>query len=109
MTIAEGPLSNLGDLTKPATILIEKISEAVGGIFKPYQMVRVAKAEAEVGRIQAGAQIEISDLHRRAIHRFLEEEAKKQRYAANMGKAVGAGGKPAPNLFERNRKSFVRS
>ncbi|CAG0986006.1 hypothetical protein MTYP_02018 [Methylophilaceae bacterium] len=74
----ENPLAKLGDLTKPATVLIEKISDAVGGVFKPYQIVRIAKAEAEAGRIQAEAQIQVTDLHRRAMHRFLEEEAKKQ-------------------------------
>jgi hypothetical protein len=74
----ENPLAKLGDLTKPATVLIEKISEAVGGVFRPYQIVRIAKAEAEAGRIQAEAQIQVTDLHRRAMHRFLEEEAKKQ-------------------------------
>ena len=67
----------LGDLTKPATVLIEKISDAVGGVFKPYQIVRVAKAEAEANQIQAESQIQVTDLHRRAMHRFLEEEAKK--------------------------------
>ena len=36
---------NLGDLSKPATVLIEKISDAIGGIFKPYQIKRIAKAE----------------------------------------------------------------
>ena len=72
------PLPVLGDLSKPATVLIEKISDAVGGIFKPYQLVRVAKAEAEVGRIEAESRIQITDLQRRAMHRFLEEEAKKQ-------------------------------
>jgi len=71
-------LINLGDLTKPATVLVEKISDAVGGLFKPYQMIRVARAEAEVDRIRAESQIQITDLHRRAMHRFLEEEAKKQ-------------------------------
>lgn len=76
--MTDNPLAKLGDLTKPATILIEKISDAVGGIFKPYQMVRVAKAESEASRIQAESQIQITDLHRRAMHRFLEEEAKKQ-------------------------------
>lgn len=70
---------NLGDLSKPATVLIEKISDAIGGVFKPYQIVRVAKAEAEAERIRAESQIQISDLHRRAFHRFLEEEAKKQK------------------------------
>jgi hypothetical protein len=74
----ENPIAKLGDLTKPATVLIEKISEAVGGIFKPYQIVRIAKAEAEADRIRAESQIQVTDLHRRAMHRFLEEEAKKQ-------------------------------
>lgn len=74
----ENPIAKLGDLSKPATVLIEKISDAVGGIFKPYQIVRVAKAEAEANRIQAESQIQVTDLHRRAMHRFLEEEAKKQ-------------------------------
>jgi len=71
-------LAGLGDLTKPATVLIEKISDAVGGIFKPYQIVRVAKAEAEAERIRAESQVQITDLHRRAMHRFFEEEAKRQ-------------------------------
>ena len=71
-------MANIGDLTKPATVLIEKISDAVGGIFKPYQMVRVARAEAEAERIRAEAQIQITDLQRRAMYRFLQEEANKQ-------------------------------
>lgn len=74
----ENPIAKLGDLTKPATVLIEKISDAVGGVFKPYQIVRVAKAEAEASLIQAESHIQVTDLHRRAMHRFLEEEAKKQ-------------------------------
>lgn len=69
---------NLGDLAKPATVLIEKISEAVGGIFKPYQIRRVALAEADAGRIEAAAKIEITELQRRAMARFFAEEAKKQ-------------------------------
>ena len=69
---------NLGDLTKPATVLIEKISDAVGGIFQPYQIKRIAHADAEAGIIRAQGEIEISDLQRRAMHRFIAEEAKKQ-------------------------------
>src|SRR6266404_7221171 len=74
----ESSLINLGELSKPATVLVEKISDAVGGIFKPYQIVRAAKAEAQADRVRAEGQIEISDLQRRAFHRFLNEEAKKQ-------------------------------
>jgi hypothetical protein len=76
--MADNTLVKLVDLTKPATVLIQKISAAVGGIFEPWQIVRVAKAEAEADRIRAESQIEITDLHRRAMRRFLEEEAKKQ-------------------------------
>lgn len=76
--MSDNPIAKLGDLSKPATTLIEKISEAVGGVFKPYQIVRVAKAEADADRIRAQSQIEVTDLQRRAMHRFLVEEAKRQ-------------------------------
>jgi hypothetical protein len=69
---------SLGELAKPATVLIEKISEAIGGIFRPYQIKRVAQAEAEAERIKAMTQVELTDLHRRAMYRFIAEEAKKQ-------------------------------
>jgi len=73
-----GGLINLGELSKPATVLIEKISEAIGGIFRPYQLRRIAQAEGEAEKIRALSQIEITELQRRAIQRFVVEEAKKQ-------------------------------
>lgn len=69
----------VGDLSKPADTLIKKISNAVGGIFKPYQIKRVAKAEAEAALIKAQTEIQVTDLHRRAMHRFVEEEANRQK------------------------------
>lgn len=69
---------NLGKLSKPADTLIKKVSSAIGGIFEPWQIKRVAKAEAEASLIKDRAEIEITDLHRRAMHRFVEEEAKRQ-------------------------------
>ncbi|HEY9833550.1 MAG TPA: DUF2806 domain-containing protein [Stenomitos sp.] len=69
---------SLGDISKPADTLINKISEAVGGIFAPFQIKRIAKAEAEAAIIKAHTEIEITDLHRRAMHRFVEEEAQRQ-------------------------------
>ena len=72
-------LINLGEISKPATVLVEKISDAVGGLFKPYQIRRVSEAEADAEIIRAQAQIEITDLQRRAITRFIGEEAKKQK------------------------------
>ncbi len=74
----ENSIINLGDLSKPATALIEKIAEAVGGIFLPYQITRTAKAEAEANLIRANSEIQVTDLHRRAMHRFVMEESIKQ-------------------------------
>jgi len=71
-------LVNLGQLSKPADTLIKKVSSAVGGIFEPWQIKRVAKAEAEASLIKAKTEIEITVLHRRAMHRFVEEEANRQ-------------------------------
>jgi hypothetical protein len=75
---ATSSIVNLGELTKPATVLIEKISEAIGGIFRPYQIRRIAEAEAQASSIKAISQIEITELQRRALYRFFSEEAKKQ-------------------------------
>lgn len=72
-------LINLGDIAKPADTLIKKVSKAVGGIFEPYQIKRLAKAEAEAAVIKAQAEIQVTELHRRAMHRFIEEEAQKQK------------------------------
>ena len=76
---------NFGNLAKPAIILIEKISDAVGGIFKPLQIKRIAKAEAVAEKIKALTKIEISDLEQRGLQRFAHEEGKKQ---ANMESIV---------------------
>jgi hypothetical protein len=73
-----GGLINLGELSKPATVLIEKISDAIGGIFRPYQIRRISEAEAEAEKLRAVSQIEITALQERAIRRFFVEEAKKQ-------------------------------
>lgn len=71
-------LVSLGDLTKPATVLIERIADAVGGGFRPYQIKRLAKAEAEAEKIKALANIEITEIQQRALVRLIEEEGKKQ-------------------------------
>lgn len=97
----ESSLINLGELSKPATVLVEKISDAVGGIFKPYQIVRVAKAEAQADRVRAESQIEISDLQRRAFHRFLNEEAIKQ------GNIEEITGRALPLLKEESKPNEV--
>ncbi|PIB50498.1 hypothetical protein AOA57_08745 [Pseudomonas sp. 2588-5] len=77
--MAEGnSLINLGDISKPATVLIEKVSAAVGVVFEPRRLKRMARAEVEVEKIKALAKIELSDIEQRAIERFVSQEARKQ-------------------------------
>lgn len=71
-------LIDLNAISKPAVALLDKISKAVGGVFKPFQIVRIAKAEAEAEVIRAKSNIQVTELQRRAVQRFLKEEAKKQ-------------------------------
>ena len=72
-------LVKLGDFGKPANTLVKKISDAVGGIFAPHQTRRLAKAEAEAALTKAQSDIQITDLRRRAVHRWIEEEAQRQK------------------------------
>ena len=72
-------LVNLGNLTKPADTLVKKISNAVGVLFEPRQIIRIAEAKAEAAKIEAQSEIEITDLHRRAACRWIGEEAQRQR------------------------------
>ena|SRR5580765_7124510 len=69
---------NIGELSKPAAVLVEKIADAIGGLARPWQIRRVAEAEAEAEKIHAVAQIEITKLQRRAVTRLIAEEARKQ-------------------------------
>lgn len=77
MSDASG-LINFGDISKPATVLIEKISNAVGVLYEPRRIKKMAEAEAEADKIKALASIELNDIQQRAIDRFVQQEAKKQ-------------------------------
>jgi hypothetical protein len=78
-------LINIGELSKPATVLIEKISDAVGGIFKPYQIVRIAKAEAQAEKVRVEGEIEISDLQRHAFQKSEGDTSEHSSTAASPG------------------------
>jgi hypothetical protein len=66
-------LIDLGELSKPVTVLVEKLADAVEGFCDPYQKVRKARAEAKAERIRAIARIEIADLYRRAAQEFSKD------------------------------------
>src|SRR5262249_33204038 len=53
-------------------------SDAIVGLARPWQTIRVAEAEAEAREIQARSEIKVTALQKRAMRRFLGEEAKRQ-------------------------------
>ncbi len=94
---------SLGKLSKPADTLIKKVSLAVGGIFEPWQITRLAKANAKADLIGAESEIEVSDLHRRAMHRFVEEEAQRQENMESITK------KALPDLSKNSDPSKIET
>lgn len=69
---------NTGELAKPATLLVEKISNAIGTLYEPTRIIKMAEAKAEANKIEALAKIEISDIEQRGLHRLIYQEGKKQ-------------------------------
>ncbi|MDX6766164.1 MAG: DUF2806 domain-containing protein [Candidatus Methylacidiphilales bacterium] len=94
-------LVNLGKLSKPADTLIKKVSSAVGGLFEPWQIERVAKAQAKANLIKAQSEIQVTNLHRRAMCRFVEEEAQRQDNMENIT------AKALPQLEENSDPSLI--
>jgi hypothetical protein len=71
-------LIDLSKLSEPATVLIKKISNAVGTLYEPHHIKRIAKAEAEAEKTKVLSKIELDELQRRAFMRFVSEETRKQ-------------------------------
>ena len=75
---------NLGDLAKPATVLIEKVSNAVGVLYEPRRIKNKAAAEAEADKIKALANIELSEIEQRGLERLVHQEGRKQENIENI-------------------------
>lgn len=71
-------LVDVGKLSKPATVLVEKISSAIGILYEPTRIKKKAIADAEVSKTKALMDLEIDDIQKRALHRLVSEEIKKQ-------------------------------
>ncbi|GAB2544676.1 DUF2806 domain-containing protein [Rhodanobacter koreensis] len=65
-------------VSKVGKALIEKVADGIGGLYRPTQIVRVAKAQAKADLITANAAIEVDEFQRRAMQRFVVEEVKRQ-------------------------------
>ena len=92
--MSDSSLVNVGDLAKPIDTLIKKISKGTGILYEPRRIRNVAKAEAEAAVAKAQSDIEITDLHRRAAQRRIEEDARHQK---NMEDIIA---KAEPHLNE---------
>ena len=83
------PIDVKANLTKPATILIQKIANATGVVYEPTRIVRKAKAESEaklikartdmeVKRIKKLGELELSDIQKRGVTSFVYQQERKQ-------------------------------
>lgn len=77
-------LINIGELAKPANTLIEKIGDAIQGAFRPFQIQRVSKAEAEAAITKATAEMDVLELQQRTMSRLLAEEMRNQYNIENI-------------------------
>lgn len=76
--------------TEPASKLIDKVSNAIGALYEPTQIKRLAKAQAEAKKIAVLNEIELSDIQQRALARVLLSETKKQENIESITKqAIG--------------------
>ncbi len=88
----DGQLINIDfkSLSEVAKAFIDKVSEGVAGWAKPWQIERLAKAEANASIIKTGAElnanklralagIELTEIEQRALVRFLGSEERNQR------------------------------
>lgn len=69
---------NIGELAKPATKLIEKISNGLGALYEPHHIRRIAKAEADASIIKADADLKIQEMTHRATLRMIAEQSQQQ-------------------------------
>lgn len=66
------------ELSKVANNLINKVSNAVGTVHKPRHAKGMAKAKAAIRILEAKTDIEIADIQRRAMARWIQEETRNQ-------------------------------
>lgn len=67
-----------GDISQPTTTLIEKISAAVGTLFEPMQIRRLAQANADAATVIALSKNNVSEIEQRGLHRLFQEEGRRQ-------------------------------
>ena len=71
-------IKDLAGLSAPIEKFIEKVSGAVGSVYEPTHVRRMAKAQADASIIAANADVKVSAIQQRAINRMIFEETKRQ-------------------------------
>ncbi len=74
-----GILEGIEKLSEPVCKLLGMIENAVGKLWEPVHAQRMANADAKVAIIKANTAVDITDIQRRAVHRWLHEEEAAQR------------------------------
>lgn len=92
-----------GDISRPLTRLIEKVSDAIGTLYEPCRIRKLAKAEVEANKIKALGEIETTEIQKRAIKRLVREEGKKQENIENLLKEAG------PHLHEDSKPEEIEN
>jgi hypothetical protein len=75
----DGGVPATKELAKVANNLVNKISKAVGVLYEPTHIKRIAKAKAEAAVTEAEGKLQVTHLQRRAFNRWLQEEERNQR------------------------------
>lgn len=72
-------LIDLKALSEPATKLIDSVSNAIGVLYEPTKMRRLAKAENDVAKIKAEGSIELQQLIESPNQRLEKQESRRQK------------------------------
>jgi hypothetical protein len=72
-------LIDLRALSEPAGKLIDSVKDAIGAVYKPTHIRRVAKAEADAAAIHALGEVRVQDIHERAQVRAETRALRQQR------------------------------
>lgn len=66
------------EIAKVTNNFINKVSKAIGAVYEPFHLTRMAKAEAKAKTIRVQGDVEVTDIQLRAERRWLHEEMRNQ-------------------------------
>jgi hypothetical protein len=89
-TESQKSLMNIGDLAKPVDTFIKKVSAAIGTLYEPVHVRKMAKAEVDADKIRTLGRIELSEIEERGLRRMVAQQARAQKNVEEITqKAIG--------------------